>query len=711
MSTVRDLSTENLASLLGTKGGGGLQAFFTPQNVAVIGATEKPGSIGRTIMGNLLHSPFGGTVFPVNPKRPWVLEIKAHPHIGDVPAPVDLAIVATPAPTVPDLIAECVDAGVRAVIVISAGFGEIGADGEELERQIMDQARRGRIRLIGPKSLGVMCPMTGLNATVAYAMARPGKIAFLSQSGALGAAVLAWSLRANVGFSAFVSVGSMLDVGWGDLIDYLGNDPHTQSILIYMESIGDARSFLSAAREVALTKPIIVIKAGRTEEASRAAVTHTGSLTGSDEMLDAAFRRCGVLRVDRIVELFSMAEVLNTQPRPKGPRLAILTNAGGPGVLATDALIAGGGQLAPLTPETIESLDRILPPHWSHGNPIDVLVDADPDRYIKALEVIARDPNTDGLLVILTPQAMTDPTQTADKLRIQSTTIGKPVLASWMGGDEVAAGESILHRGGIPVFPHPDTAARAFNNMWRYSHNLHSLYETPTPAGIEDNGVKRAGAENLIGSVLASGRTLLTEVESKRLLELYGIPAVPTRVATTEEQAVTLAAELGYSAVLKLHSQTITHKTDVGGVRLNLTNAKAVRRAYRAIEQSVRLRVGAEHFLGVTVQPMIKLDGYELLLGCCLDPQLGPVLRFGTGGKLAELLPDHTLALPPLTTTLARHMVEGTRIFPTLKGIRGRRPVDLVRSSTCWSGSVGWWSSSRGSRRSRSARCSPYPSG
>ena len=347
---------------------------------------------------------------------------------------MDLAIVVTPAPTVPDLIGECVEAGVRAAIVASAGFKEIGAEGAVLERRIMDQAGHGRMRVIGPNSLGVMSPFTGLNATAANAMARPGKIAFLSQSGALGAAVLDWSLRANVGFSAFVSIGAMFDVGWGDLIDYLGNDMHTKSIIIYMESIGDARSFLSAVREVALTKPIIVIKPGRTEEASRAAASHTGSLTGSDEVLDAAFRRCGVLRVDRISELFSMAEILNTQPRLRGPRLAILTNAGGPGVLATDALIAGGGQLAPLAPESIESLNRILPPPWSHGNPVDLLGDASPDRYARALEVVAKDPNTDGVLVILTPQAMTDPTQTADKLKAQSTTAGKPVLASWMGG-------------------------------------------------------------------------------------------------------------------------------------------------------------------------------------------------------------------------------------------------------------------------------------
>src|SRR5271157_3698804 len=678
MSTASGLSTEELASnVFGTKGGGGLEAFFAPQNIAVIGATEKAGSIGRTIVWNLMKSPFGGPIFPVNPKRRSVLGIKAHPRIGAVPDPIDLAIVATPAPMVPDLIGECVEAGVRAVVIISAGFKEIGAEGAALERRIVEQARRGRIRVIGPDSLGVMSPITGLNATVASAMAKPGKIAFLSQSGALGTAVLDWSLRAHLGFSAFVSVGEMLDVGWGDLIDYLGNDTHTRSILIYMESIGDARSFLSAAREVALTKPIIVIKPGRTEEASQAAVAHTGSLTGSDDVLDAAFRRYGVLRVDRISELFSMAEVLNTQPRLKGPRLTILTNAGGPGVLATDTLIAGGGQLAHLAPESIEALNRILPLPWSHGNPIDLLGDASPDRYARALEVVAKDPNTDGVLVILTPQAMTDPTQTADKLKAQSTTADKPVLASWMGGDEVAAGESILHRAGIPAFPYPDTAARAFNIMWRYSQNLRSLYETPVLAGGEDGGADRAGAEELIASVLASGRTLLTETESKLLLELYRIPVVPTRVAATEEQAIALVAELAYPAVLKLHSQTITHKTVVGGVQLNLLDAEAVRRGYRAIEQSVRQRVGAEHFLGVTVHPMIEHDGYELIIGCSPDPQFGPVLLFGAGGQQVELIMDRTLALPPLNTTLARRMMEYTRIFQFLQGIRGHRPVDL----------------------------------
>jgi acetyltransferase len=651
--------------------------LFTPRNIAVIGASERAGSIGRTIVGNLMQSPFGGTVFPVNLKRPDVLGIKAHPRIGDVPDAIDLAIVATPAPGVPGLIEECVAAGVRAVIIISAGFREIGAEGAVLERRIVEQAQHGRIRIIGPNSLGVMCPTTGLNATVAGAMARPGKIAFLSQSGALGTAVLDWSLRAHVGFSAFVSVGEMFDVGWGDLIDFLGNDPHTQSILLYMESIGDAQSFLSAAREVALTKPIIVIKPGRTEEAAQAAVAHTGSLTGSDAVLDAAFRRCGVLRVDRISELFSMAGILNTQPRPRGPRLTILTNAGGPGVLATDALIAGGGQLAGLAPESLDALNGILPPPWSHGNPVDVLGDASPDRYAQALEVIVRDPNTDGVLVILTPQAMTDPTRTADNLKAGATAAGKPVLASWMGGDNVAAGESILQTAGIPAFPYPDTAARAFNAMWRYSENIRSLYETPALADAEDGEIDRGLAAELITSVLASGRTLLTEVESKRLLELYGIPAVPTRVATTEEQAVDLAERLGYPAVLKLHSQTVTHKSEIGGVQLNLPDPEAVRRAYRAIQQSVRQRASDEHFHGVTVQPMIARGGYELIIGCSPDPQFGPVLLFGAGGRQVELIGDHTLALPPLNTTLARRMMDHTRVVQFLRGSRGNRPIDL----------------------------------
>ncbi len=655
-----------------------LDAIFAPRSVAVLGASEKPGSVGRTIVWNLISSPFGGTVYPVNPKRSNVLGIRTYPTIADLPEPVDLAVIATPAPTVPDLVGQCALAGTRGAIIISAGFKEIGPEGEALERQILERARLGRMRIIGPNCLGVMNPMNGLNATFAGAMARPGGVALVSQSGALLTAILDWSLRDNVGFSRFVSIGSMLDVNWGDLIDHLGDDPQTKSILLYMESIGDARSFLSAAREVALTKPIIVIKAGRTAEAAKAAASHTGSLTGSDEVLDAAFRRSGVLRVSRISELFYLAEALAKQPRPRGPRLAILTNAGGPGVLATDTLIAQGGKLAPLAPETAAALDAILPEHWSHANPVDVLGDADPARYARSLEAVAKDPGNDGILVILTPQAMTDPTQTAEQLKAHAKSWNKPILASWMGGADVAAGEAILDRAGIPTYPFPDTAAQVFTSMWRYSDSLRALYETPTLAeGPGDgDGAARAGA--IVDAARAAGRTLLTEVESKALLAAYGIPTVPTRVASDEDEAVRAAGEIGYPVVLKLHSETITHKTDVGGVRLNLAGPDAVRDAFRGIAGSVRERAGEGHFLGVTVQPMIQAEGYELILGSSIDPQFGPVLLFGSGGQLVELYKDRALALPPLNTTLARRMMERTRIFEALKGIRGRRPVDIA---------------------------------
>ncbi len=659
-----------------------LDAIFSPKSVAVIGATERPGSVGRTVLWNLISSPFGGVVFPVNPQRQSILGIKAYPDIASVPERVDLAVIVTPAPTVPDVIRQCVDKGVRGAIVLSAGFKEIGEAGIALEKQVIEQIRRGRMRLIGPNCLGVMNPMTGLNATFASGMARPGNVGFISQSGALCTSILDWSFRENVGFSAFMSIGSMLDVDWGDLIYYLGDDPHTQSIVIYMESIGNARSFLSAAREVALTKPIIVIKAGRTEAAAKAAASHTGALAGSDGALDAAFRRCGVLRVDTINDLFNMAEVLAKQPRPKGQRLTILTNAGGPGVLATDALIRQGGELAKLAPETIAALNEFLPTHWSHQNPIDILGDADPERYAKAVEVVAKDPNSDGLLVILTPQAMTDPTQTAEKLKnvveaAGSTLKNRTLLASWMGGAEVAAGEAILNRAGIFTFPYPDTAAQVFNYMARYSYNLKGLYETPTlPQSSEDN---RSLAASIIDKVRQSGRILLTEYESKQILAAYGIPVVDTRVATSEDEAVELANHIGYPVVLKLYSETITHKTDVGGVRLNLPDAETVRKAYGAIQSSLAQKMGgSEHFDGVTVQPMLTLEGYELILGSSLDPQFGPVLLFGTGGQLVEVFRDRALGLPPLNTTLARRMMEQTQIFKALQGVRGRAPVNLT---------------------------------
>ena len=651
-----------------------LETMLNPKSVAVIGATEKPDSAGRRIMQNLLS--FDGSVYPINPKRERVLEVSAFPKIGDVPFPVDLAIVATPAATVPGLIGECATAEVKGAVVISAGFKESGAEGLKLEHEILQ--RRGDMRIIGPNCLGVMIPPARLNATFVKTMALEGRVAFISQSGALCASILDWSVRHKVGFSVFLSTGSMLDVGWGDLINYLAQDFRTGSILIHMESVGDARSFLSAAREVVLRKPVIVIKAGINEAAARAVASHTGTLAGDDAVLEAAFRRVGVLRVKTIEDLFCMAEVLGKQPRPKGPRLAVVTNGGGPGVLATDMLVAEGGEIAQLSPESLQELNAALPGHWSRNNPVEVLADADPGRYIKAIEIVTSDPNTDGVLAIVTPRAMTDPTAIANGLRTFKNITGKPILASWMGGNEVSDGEDILNASGIPTFQFPDVAARTFCYMWRYSDNLRALYETPALAGmLTDAASGRFRAEQIIQKARKTGRTLLIEAESKEVLEAYGIPTVRMLVAHTEEDAVQAAAKLGRPVVLKLYSELITHKAEVGGVKLNLQSEGEIRQAYRAIEQAVRNRPGA--FLGVTVEPMIKVEGYELILGSRVDAQFGPVILFGSGGQLVEVMKDYSLGLPPLNATLARRLMEQTRIYAALKGARGRAAVDLAR--------------------------------
>jgi acetyltransferase len=655
----------------------GLEPLFLPRSVAVIGATDRAGTVGRSVLSNLLDSKFPLKVHAVNPSHGEVLGIKTYKHIGDIAGGVDLALVVTPAQIVPDIIDECVDAGVRSAVVISAGFREQGPDGAALEEEIKKHLQRGSLRLIGPNCMGFMNPTIGLNATFAKAMPQKGSVAFLSQSGALQTAILDWSRREHVGFSAIVSTGSMLDVGWGDLIYHFGDDPHTKSILLYMESVGDARSFLSAAREIALSKPIIVIKAGRSDAASRAAASHTGALTGSDDVLEAAFRRCGVLRVQNIADLFYMAEVLSKQPRPRGPRLTIVTNAGGPGVLATDALIATNGELTVLSSESLHELDSFLSPHWSHANPVDVLADADADRFVKAVEVVSKDPGSDGLLAIIAPQGHADPTQVAEKMKQYAQGSGKPLLASWMGGDGVAEGTAILNTAGIPTFSYPDTAARAFTYMWRYTYNLRGLYETPALVDAASAANGRMKVSEFVQNVRSSGRTMLNEFEAKQLLSFYGIPVVETRCAENEEQAVACAAPIGYPVVLKLLSNTIAHKTDVDGVHLRLQNADQVRSAYLAIQASVAEKAGAEHFAGVTVQPMVRRDGYELILGSTVDAQFGPVILFGSGGVMVEVYRDRSLALPPLNTTLAQRLMERTKIFSALQGVRGRKPVNL----------------------------------
>ena len=647
-----------------------LSAFFQPASVALVGATEAPASVGRALFSNLSGGGFAGKLYPVNPKHPTILGSQAWPSLGAIPGPVDLAVIATAAHTVPGIVRECVAKQVKAAIIISAGFREIGEAGFELETAIRQEANQGKLRIIGPNCLGLMSPAVGLNATFASAQARPGNVAFLSQSGALCTAVLDWSVRANLGFSAFVSTGSMLDVGWGDLIDHLGADSHTKAILLYIESIEDARAFLSAAREVALTKPIIAVKAGRTAAASLAAASHTGAMTGSDAVLDAAFHRCGVMRVNRISDLFYMADLLAKQPRPRGPRLTILTNAGGPAVLAADSLLLNGGELAVISDAAREQLNAFLPRHWSHSNPVDILGDATADRYEKALEILSHESESDGLLIIMAPQAVESSANIAGRLKSLRKIPGKPVLASFMGGASAEQAAQIIEPAGVPNFPYPDTAARAFAKMWQYASHLKSLYETPIASTMPD--ADREKAERVLDSVRAAERTLLSESEAKQVLEAYGIPVVRTLVVERVDEAARAALDLGYPVVLKIHSTTVTHKTDAGGVKLGIRTEAGLRQAYAEI-------AGLPGFEGVSVQPMVShANGYEVILGASSDPQFGPVLLFGTGGELAEVHQDRSLGLPPLNSTLALRLMENTRIFQALKGQRGRPPCDMA---------------------------------
>ena len=644
---------------------GSLDVFFHPRSVALIGATEKAGSVGRAILENLRETPFGGPLYAVNPKYTSVLGVACFPTIVSIPDAVDLAVIVIPADCVPGVVRECAEKGARGIVVISAGFRETGERGVAAEREMREVARAAGIRLIGPNCVGVMSPHAGLNATFAASMAHAGHIGLISQSGAVCTAILDWSQQEKVGFSAFISTGSMADVEWGDLIEHLGDDANTHCIVVYMESAPDAHRFVTAARKVARKKPIIVLKPGRTEAAARAAASHTGALTGRDDVFDAAFRRCGVLRVDTIEELFDLAEALDKQPPPAGPRLMMVTNAGGAGVLAADALLRAGGELAELAPETVARLDAVLPAHWSHHNPVDILGDASAERYRQVLEIAVADPSADGLLVALAPQAMTDPLAVAREVIQCAKAASKPVLASWMGGAAIAEGEALLNASGIPTYRYPDAAVRVFQAMARHSANLRHL-EAALPEATQ------VATHPVLAQARERGRTLLTEAESKRLLADYGIPTVATTVARSADEAVAAADAFGYPVAVKLHSETITHKSDVGGVRLNVRDAGAVRDAF----DGIRGRVAAPDFLGVTVQPMVRLEGYELILGASADAQFGPVLLFGAGGQLVEVYKDTAIGLPPLNAELARELVGRTRIARALQGVRGRAPVD-----------------------------------
>ncbi|VVM04304.1 Acetyltransferase Pat [Methylacidimicrobium cyclopophantes] len=669
-----DGSAERIASDL-SAGVYGLAAFLPPRRVAVIGASERPGSVGRAVLENLSSS--SASVFPVNPRHSQVLDMPCHASVTEISPPPDLAIIATPALTVPGIIEECAEIGVKAALILSAGFKETGPAGKLLEDRMIATARAKGLRILGPNCLGLMLPHAHCNASFAAKMALPGSIAFLSQSGAVGTAILDWSLREKIGFSAFFSLGSMADVDWGDVLFFLADDPRTRSIILYMESIGDPASFLSAARAIGSQKPVVVLKVGRTKAAARAALSHTGSLAGSDEAIEAAFRRVGVIRAQTVEELFSLAEALGGNARPSGPRLSILTNAGGAGVLATDALLLSGGELAPLSGETLEELDRILPPSWSRNNPVDIIGDADADRYRKAAEVLKKEPQSDGMLVLLCPQAMTEPTRTAELLCEAVKDYGKPVLAAWMGGEAVEGGTALFHQARIPCFSYPEAPARAFALIWQHRRNLELLYETPRLlVDPETLGTAAARCEEILRRAEREERVLLDEWESKEILRAFGIPVVATCLAESEEEAVARARSLGFPVAVKLRSHKLPHKSDVGGVRLGIENEAALIAAYRQIRDAAVAAAGADAFLGVTVQEMAAKKGIELILGSAADAQLGPLLVFGAGGIFVDLLEDRATGLPPLNTTSARRMIERTRIARALRGMRGIPPSD-----------------------------------
>lgn len=656
-----------------------LETLFNPKTVAVVGASAKIGTVGYALLWNLVNAPFHGRVFPVTPTTREILGIPSFSRVADLPIDIDLAIVASPRAEIPAILQDCIRAKVSNVLLVSSGFRESGPIAPEVWQQLKHQVKQSPIRLLGPDSLGIMNPRQGLNATLASALAQPGNIGFISQSGALCRAILNWSFQEQVGFSKFISMGSMLDVDWGDLIRYLGNDPYTQSIVIHMETLGNARSFLAAAREVARSKPIILLKGGQTEAAVKAAFSHSGEVMGSDEVFDAALQRCGVLRVRRISELFNMAEVLAKRDyQITGSRLSIITNSGGLGVLATDALIATGGQLAQLNEATIASLNRVLPSEWSHQNPIDILGDANGERFQKALQIVVQDPNTEGVLIIFTPQGAADPTDTAERIKdsiaeLQDTSLkSKPILASWMGGSEVTAAETILNRHQIPTYPYPDSAARLFNLMNHHCYNLQGMAELPAREEIADiPGVDAALARDIIQAARKADQRVLSPVETQIVLQAYGIPVLQTEMATSEERAIAKADQLGYPVVLKLPYNPGYHTPDEGGVQLNLASDEAVRHAYRQLTER-------GHSATVLIQPMGERNGaYELMVSSTIDDQFGPVLTFGKGGRLLEIYQDKAIALPPLNGPLARRTMEQTKIFEALSGHKGYPAVKL----------------------------------
>ena len=653
-----------------------LNRIFKPRHVAVVGASEKAGTIGNALMRNLIDGGFSGTVLPVNPKYKTMHGQACFESVSVLETGVDLAIIATPIHTVADIVSECVEKKVGGAIIISAGGKEVGEQGREIEEKIRRIAYGSGLRIVGPNCMGIIRPGANLNASFATEMPVAGNLAFVSQSGAICSAILDLAFKERIGFSHFISIGSMLDVDFGDMIDYLGNDPSAKSILLYIESLTNFRKFMSAARSVSRVKPIIVLKSGRSPAGAKAAASHTGAMAGEDAVYDAAFKRAGIVRVDTIEELFDCAELMAKQPRPRGPRLAILTNGGGPGVMATDTLARYGQEPAPLDPETMQALDAFLPPFWSRGNPIDILGDASAERFRRALEVCFNSKNLDGVLVILAPQALTDPLSVAETLAAAMQERQYPVFACWMGGKRIATAVDVLNAAGIPTYDTPERAVRAFLYMVEYTRNLEMLLEVP-PKMTGHMVFDQEKARKLIVAAPAQG--FMPESDSKEILAAYGLPVIRTEIAETEAQASRIGREMGYPLVMKVHSADITHKTDAGGVRLDLRCDADVCEAYRQIISSARQYKPDARIEGVTIQPYFSNPDYEILLGAKRDPNFGPVILFGMGGIYTEVLKDRALGLPPMNRLLARRLMQETKAYSLLKGYRNRPAADMER--------------------------------
>jgi acetyltransferase len=653
-----------------------LDIFFKPDAVAVIGASEKEGSIGLALVKNLKQGRFSGKIYPVNPNYQKVQGLPASPAVTAVKAPVDLAVIAIPIKGVPEVIRECGQAGVKGVIIISAGGKEVGPEGEAIEAAIKEEAARAGIRYLGPNCMGVLCPPYGLNASFAPHSAEPGSLAFISQSGALCSSILGWATLKNIGFSHFISVGSMADLDFADLIDYLGNEEKARSIIIYMESLTQHRKFMSAARSVSRVKPIIIIKAGRSRAGAKAAASHTGALAGADAAYDAAFARAGIIRVDTVKQLFDSAEALGKMKRPAGGHLGIITNAGGPAVMAVDALARWDAEPAVLSDQTVQKLTEFLPPHWSRGNPVDILGDAPVGRYLKAVEICMAASELSGLVIILSPQAMTDPTGVARALVPLISGQARPAFAVWMGGEDVAAGVSILNEADIPTFETPEEAVDTFMEMYSYSKHLEILQETP-PRLPHDVQVNTSQARTFIDQCLKGQNRILTELESKAILSAYGIPVNRTVAASTAPDAVKVAQVIGFPVALKINSPDVTHKSDVGGMRFNLNSDSEILAAFHDIVAEVQAHKPEAHILGVTVQAQEPQPDCELLIGSKRDPDFGPLILFGAGGVFTEVLQDTAVDLPPLNLLLARRLIEKTRVSKVLKGFRHIPPANL----------------------------------